>query len=484
MAFRKMVWENRWICLFALAFSIIVLILSPAEPLLYDSALYAGIAKSLLREGCYCFNFQPQPIVPPVFPLLEAAFMLAFGEGFMKPMLAFIAGFTALSSYLLALRISSRRRTALITSVLFMSTPLVIYNSLLPLMDLLFSGMVMLSLWSYLAFMQKGGKGPLVLCAAITAAAVMTRFVGYVIFPIYIIHFLISRKKAHATAKGLVMMLLLAFAFLAPWNAWRLGIQSNEMKVVDQLLLSGYGNLVFRLESFYTGGEPANVVPISIDMIIPLQAVNFARILATLLTLATPLLAIAFGYFLLRPKRFGKSRHDPLLMIWFFAFMFFHTFFFIYFGSRYLIPFMLPLALVFARYLESSVNRRRLLVISLSLLQAASLIGITYADYSSRSAASSTDIFEKAGLWIKENTPADATLLPIGSPTGALAYYGERKVIGANETMPDFLAESNLAYSPFTLQQYLDETGLAFKEVKAFSDARYHIRIYQRDVHA
>ncbi len=479
MDFQRLVSEHKWIVLFATVISVLVFALSPAEPLLYDNALYTDISKNLLKSGCFCSNYQQQPTTPPIFPLLEAGFMLAFGEGFIKPMLAFIAAFAILSSYLLTLRISRNKRTALLSTIFLFMTPLVFYNSLLPLMDLIFSGLIFLSIWSYIEFIEKGSKSNIFICAIITALAIMTKFTGYLLFPIYIIYFLVRRNRLKIGVKQILFLFMLIIIFLLPWSIWRFALASNEAKVAGVFFSGlGYGHLVFRLESFFYNGEPVNMIPLSIDTNVPIQLVNLARILATLIIYATPLMAISFAYFLLKRKKFGKNKYDGLMIIWFFAFFIFHIIGFSYFGARYLIPFALPLAFLFVRFIEANLNKRKLIAISLILLQAVLVVGISYFIFKENLSENNTQIFEEAGLWIRDNTPPVTTVLPLGAPSGALVYYGERKVVGTNETA-DIIVESNFWYS-ISLDQYEKEHGIDFTQIKEFSDSRYFARIYKK----
>ena len=476
----KKVTENKWIIIVSLIVFALIFLFSPAEPMLYDDALYADIAKNLLKNGCFCSNFQVQANTAPMFPLLEAGFMLVFGDNFIKPLLAFIAAFALLSSYVLILKISNSKKTALFSSLFFFSTPLVAYNSLLALMDMLFSGLVFLSIWSFLKLTENGTKANILACSALTSVTLMTRFTGYLLFPIFILFFLLQRRKLRIGLKPVLALLVLVVAFTLPWSIWRFGLASQEIKIAGELISGmGYGHLVFRLESFFYNGDPVNMMPLSIDVNVPIQLVNFVRILATLLAYVTPLMTLVFSYFLTKRKSFKKNKYDNFLIIWFLAFFVFHIIGFSYFGARYAIAFALPIVFVFTRFIETNMQKRRILAVSLIALQILSLIGISYLVFRLNLNANDTQIFEQAGVWIKENTPLDSKVLPFGAPPGALIYYGERKVVGANGTTPNILVRSNFGYST-SIDQYMSDSNEKFVQVQEFSDPKYYVKIYQR----
>ena len=48
-----------------------------------DSALYMGLARSLIAGDGYTFNYAPHAMVPPLFPLIVAGEMKLFGESYL-----------------------------------------------------------------------------------------------------------------------------------------------------------------------------------------------------------------------------------------------------------------------------------------------------------------------------------------------------------------------------------------------------------------
>lgn len=468
------------ILLFAFIYAGIVFIFSPQAPLLYDSALYADIAKNLIKSLCFCSNLELRVNTPPIFPLLAAVSMILTGSLFIKVLLAVISFFGILASYHFILKISNSRRIAMLSAVLFFLTPLVIYNSMLLLMDLIFTITVILSLWTYIRFLEKKDKKSLLLVALIASIAVMTKLVGYLLIPIFVIHFILDRKR-HKTGFGnLLILLVLIAAFLLPWTLWRSSIGLNELRVGDMLISGeGYGHISLAIESFYPSGELMNVNPIALDINVPVQIVNITRILLSLFVYVTPIIILYFAYCLAKLRKRFKGRYDLLLLIWIFSFLLFFAFGFIYFGSRYLIPVVLPIIFFFARFLDSKTEKNKLLTALILAIQLCSILAITYFDSRLVWSKSQTDIFSQSGEWLKANSEPNATILSLGAPDGALMYYGERKVTGLNETVPDYLVKSNFTES-IDVVSYEKQTGTGFYLVKSFSDGNYFAEIYKR----
>jgi 4-amino-4-deoxy-L-arabinose transferase-like glycosyltransferase len=448
--------------------------------LLDDSALYADIARNLLNGACFCSNFKPQPFTPPVFPVLVAISMVLFGGLFIKALLAGVSFFGIIVSYHFILKISNNRRIALLSSALFFLTPLVIYNALLPLIDILFAGLVILSMLAYVVFLEKGDFKTLILLAGIVAITVMTKMVGYLLIFIFVVHFILYRKEHKIGFRKLVILLALIALFLTPWTLWRSSIGLNELNVGNLLLFdSGYGHISVKIESFYPSGEPMNDIPLSLNVNVPPQIVNIARIAVTLLVYVTPLITLYFLYSLVKYKTHFKSRFDSLLLIWIFAFLLYFAFGFFYFGARYLIPAVLPMAYFFSRFLLSKkVEKKKLILISLIAIQLISIIGITYYDSQTRWTRYQTDVFMQTGRWLKDNSDPNATILSPELNT-AMAYYSQREIVNFNETIPDFIVRSNFS-AVIDIQSFEKEMGAKFYLLKSFSDAKYYADIYKR----
>lgn len=472
--------KNRWIIISAAMYSAFIFIFAPAGSLLYDSALYADIAKNVIGNFCYCSNFMMRPSTPPVFPLVVAGSMLLFGGLFIKALLALIAFFGIIASYHFILKISNSRRVALLSSVLFFLTPLVIYNSMLLLMDILFAIFIILSIWSYIRFLEKKDRKTLLILAGIAAITIMTKMVGYLLMPIFVIHFIFNKRRHKIDFSKLLILLILIAAFLLPWTLWRSSIGLNEINVGNLLISGGgYGHISLRIESFYSSGEPMNVNPIAFDVNIPPQIVNVARILASLFVYATPIISLYFAYCLTKTKKRFKGRYDSLLLIWIFTFLAFFAFGFFYFGSRYLIPMVLPMIFFFSRFLDSKIGKDKAIAALIIVIQLFSVLAITYFDSQWVWSKSQTEIFAQSGEWLKNNTEPNARILSLGAPEGALVYYGERRVIGLNETIPDYIVKSNFTQSS-DVDSYEKQTGAGFHMVKSFSDGKYYAEIYKK----
>jgi 4-amino-4-deoxy-L-arabinose transferase-like glycosyltransferase len=476
----KYIQKNKSILLFAIIYSAIVFILSPMSALIDDSALYADIGKNLLNNMCFCSNYELQPFTPPVFPVLVAISMALFGAFFIKALLVGISFFGIIVSYHFIMKISDNKKIALLSSVLFFLTPLVIYNSMLPLIDVLFAALIILSMLAYVTFLENKEFKTLVLLAGLVALTIMTKMVGYLLIFIFVVHFILERKKHKIAFRKLIILLVFIALFLTPWTLWRWSLGLNEVNVGNLLLFdSGYGHISLKIESFYSSGEPMNYVPLSLDINVPPQIVNVARIAVTLFVYVTPLITIYFLYSLTKFRKQFKGRFDSLLLIWIFAFLAYHAFGFFYFGARYLIPAVLPMVYFFSRFLCSKkIEKNKFILISLIAIQLLSVVGITYYDSQFRWTKYQTDIFMQSGEWLRDNTEPGAKILSPGLGT-ALAYYSERKIVDFNETIPDYIVKSNFSTS-IDIESYERETNTKFYLLKSFSDDKYYAEVYKR----
>jgi hypothetical protein len=164
------------------------------------------------------------------------------------------------------------------------------------------------------------------------------------------------------------------------------------------------------------------------------------------------------------------------------TFIIFHIFSFYYFGARYLIPIALPLAYIFSISINYIIKNKKYFLLII-IFQITSIITITFVDSQYRWNKIDTDIFEESGRWLKENTNPNINILPLGAPPGAIYYFAERTVVGIEDSSPDMIVESDFWISQISKESVEEKFGLSYFLIKEFSDSKFNVKIYKKEIH-
>ncbi len=482
MLFKKMFLEIRkkkTIIIFAFLYSILIFSLSPINLPISDSAGYADIGKNLIKEGCFCSNSELQIFRAPLYPLMIAFFMLISGEMFMKLLPSVVSFFLIVVSFCFSLKITGSRKTALLTSVLFAFLPLVFYNSMQILSDILFTLFTITAFWMYVRFLEDSSNRNLVPWSIFTAFAFFTRFTAVLLIPVFFFHFIFAKNQGpgRVRMKKFLSFLLIILIILTPWIFWRASVgPMNEAVVLESRFTNTFEGFI-RLEMIaLENGKPLNANNIAFEAVVPVQVINTARIALMLLIFLTPFVSIFFvyvAYMFLRKDR-DRGSCEFLLFVWVFTFLLFHTMFPYSVDSRYLLPIALPLTILFADRVSGIENQKLFaLFITAQLIISFSII---YVDSQSRWTRIQTEVFQNAGFWLRDNTPLNSTVFSLGAPV--ITYYSERLDVGAKNN-PDYVIESNFVPS-MGIENFMNQTDQRFFLVKEFSDKQYYVKIYRK----
>lgn len=193
---------------------------SPYWRITPDSALYTGLADSIATGRGYTFAGDPQPSIPPVFPLLLSLARRAAGffdpDGSLLDAFVYLNAFAAgagilalVSASLLLGRIGGGRQAAL--ALLFLVTARRFFQfSIVPLTDIPYCAVSWTALWLVLRAESRGGRATWFAAAGFLAIAPLTRLVGMALVAAVGLHYIMllrrSAKRAVAFSRLLVLL--------------------------------------------------------------------------------------------------------------------------------------------------------------------------------------------------------------------------------------------------------------------------------------
>jgi 4-amino-4-deoxy-L-arabinose transferase-like glycosyltransferase len=416
---------------------VVVFLLSPVNPILVDSASYALVARSMLSGTPFVVNGTLVTDVPPFFPAVLAFFMLLFGGLFEKACLALSSFAFLVSVYLLA-RHFAGERAAKVGAIAAFFTPLLLFNSMLALSDVLFATIINFSMISLMRYSKSFRKTDLLAASILLGVSILTR---YSIFPLVLISaLLLGNGGKNKKIAGLAALLFISAAVFLPWFLFThsVGGETLETRLVD-IFLSSMKD-------------------------IPL---NTARIGGTILLFLNPLLLLAFAYSLFSSKNRKKY---AVLLIWVILFIMSTILVPSRYGvsSRYMIPMVVPMAIIFASEAFSLKNSRHLYALLAIFFLISSLL--VYYDATTRWMKYNTQVYTETGEWLYSNTDKNASILCINAPCAAISFYSERNV-SAEMKNPYCVVFSNFNGT---------EAGASIIPVlcKSYGDGRFRADIY------
>lgn len=176
------------------------------NPVTGDSVFYSLAAEFFSREGRFMHTEIDQVGIMFLSPshccgfnIVSAIFFKVgefFGEGrfFTKLVPPLAGGFTILLTYLLALRLSGRRSTALLAAIIFASLPLTLYMSTVIYIDMFLTFLVTANLYFFVLATKKKEPLPWTWVAISLAFALLTKLTAvsllatYALFSIFLWH--------------------------------------------------------------------------------------------------------------------------------------------------------------------------------------------------------------------------------------------------------------------------------------------------------
>jgi 4-amino-4-deoxy-L-arabinose transferase-like glycosyltransferase len=183
-----------------------------------DSFQYFGLARTLSETG----NFPPhQFMLPPGFPAIIAPFF-QFGDLPLLPLRILFSicwAMTAALTYLLH-REELGRKPALVAGLLVALSPVLFRSTLVPLSEPIFTVLALLTVIIMAAWWRRPVRNwwSVSLGGLLTAAAIMVRSMGLVLFPA--MAFAMLHHRAQTMTRRAIWVGIFAFCSLAPLAAW------------------------------------------------------------------------------------------------------------------------------------------------------------------------------------------------------------------------------------------------------------------------
>ncbi len=280
-----------------------------------DSALYLELGESLAGGKGYVFNGEPHTYVPPGYPLIIAAVVKVFGNGFgAYRLLMSVMGLVAAAlGLLLAVRLFGRD-AGLLAGGVFALNHVLLQNSTLATSDVHFAVIVLAGLNALVsAGARERPSGTWILAAALTIGlAPLVRVNGWGVPPAAAIY-LLSRWPREGWASRIIWVgafLAICVLPVAIWDLWRSpqplsfseGSYFNavsERSIYDQLQVIADSLLNYVPEMSYalTGVAAKDVL---LEFVVPaLVLLGWITALKEGELLLVPLTAIQFGGLLL-----------------------------------------------------------------------------------------------------------------------------------------------------------------------------------------
>jgi 4-amino-4-deoxy-L-arabinose transferase-like glycosyltransferase len=207
--------------IFLIMMSIPYFYISLSSPIIFgDEGYHIGAAKIMasgtipkyaVLTGSDAYNVGY--IYPPLYSLIMAVAYLIGGLGFIKLMIPVFTILTSIVIYLFLRKISMQRE-GLIASLIFLAVPnTVLYGTLAYTDSLLALFLTLFLYFMHLSFESKGLKC-FAFCGLFAGLAMLTKGIGAISIPIFILAFLFRKSKDF---KGLSVFLLISLALLSIW---------------------------------------------------------------------------------------------------------------------------------------------------------------------------------------------------------------------------------------------------------------------------
>jgi 4-amino-4-deoxy-L-arabinose transferase-like glycosyltransferase len=358
-------------------------------PLSWDSAIYLDNAEYFIGN-----NYLYDEIRPPVAPLLIGIYFLVSNDLFILSLI-WIAMRTAMYVviYMLLFRLSKSRGVAFFTIMLLVFNPITLSIPLFmtEYLTILFIG---LSLWYFHNYLD-GRKGHIYLAFLLAGLAFLTRYYAIFLAGVYIIYFLIYRRKS-LLEKRTWLAFLVGLMPVLIWMMWN--------QIVYQDFLFSIGRAFFHIQVdassdpayYYLFGQNYNLLNLLYIFIVP----------------------FAIGLYSAK-----KRKQYRTMALWFVLYLLSISFI-QHKLSRYLFFLLIPMyffAIVGTRDIMKTHTKKPAAfapVIVFLLLLPAVFGPVDFNEQFGKG-------YEEIGLYLQKNTPADAIV--VASPSPQVAYYGRRR---------------------------------------------------------
>jgi|GEM_PF-7071934 4-amino-4-deoxy-L-arabinose transferase-like glycosyltransferase len=482
---------DKFAILVAVVYSLIIFFISPIQLPIVDDAGYADVAQSIFLRHSFQTNFETDVITAPGLPFLLAGAMFLFGNLFIKSFLVIISFSTIISAYLLVKELKNER-IAFFSSLFMIFIPEFIWASGVLLSDVPFLPFLFMAMYFYLKTLKGGKNLSAALCGIFTGVSILIRYVGLVLPFIFLIHYLTVRHKMRVSFTQVLLFILLLLSSLAPWTLREIsfGTYPGASHIERFEKSEVYG--VFDIEVYSVNYPSGSIRERGIDINIktPVEAFLTTRIFGIMILYLTPVVVIVFVVRLFKMK---YSWEDKLLLLWIGIFILFHIFVPNDFSVRYILPFSLPLMVIFSEAMLEIIHRKIIiaLVLGVFIISSSTLM---FHDYNNRWKKADTTVYMEAGKWLKENTEETQVIYGFGVSEGAIPFYANRKYISLGDPTttedimrikkvnPEILLVGKMEpifHRKFNETKVINQLG-DYHLVKSFEDNNFYVHIYVR----
>lgn len=209
--------------------------LTPHWRLHPDSAVYIGLAESMVQGKGYSFNGTPHLLYPPVFPLMLVPLVWCFGRNFLavRVLSVLLASCNVYLTYRL-LRACVGERTALILAAMVGFSVFVIEYTTFELTEIPYTFFSLLGLLAGRRLLRESGRGLrwAFLTALILVAAFMTKLVGLALV-LGICAALLNKFVRAKNSRQLGKLAVIVLICFVPLSLWIFRVQRTLKQGID-----------------------------------------------------------------------------------------------------------------------------------------------------------------------------------------------------------------------------------------------------------
>jgi 4-amino-4-deoxy-L-arabinose transferase-like glycosyltransferase len=211
------------IAVFLVAMAIIIYATPFGLGLGFDSVAYISAARNL-KSGVglgriTCVGFKPMTLWPPFYPITLAGLGLLGLDPIRSSRAISVAGYalTIFVAALLIYRISRKILPLVLISVLFLSSASIVNTFSWAMSEALYIPISLVSLYLLYEYMENGRRAYLIGSAIFIGLAMVTRYVGIALLPVWLIILAVSENASvrEKIKNGLIGLVLAGFPLLA-----------------------------------------------------------------------------------------------------------------------------------------------------------------------------------------------------------------------------------------------------------------------------
>ncbi len=229
--------------LIIIIFGLLYFIMLISLPLFGDATIYGRITKNIIDDGL--FNIT-EIKYPPIYSLLQSILFLFFHDNGMKAIILIGILLLSLSLYLLIKEITNNKTLALISIIIVLASPKLIFYSARMYMEVFLSAFFIFTIFLLLRFVEANNKSYLILLSFFTAISAIIKQQGLVIlFPAVcaFLIFLYLKSGENKILKGHILIFILIFLLITIAPYWILFHSDGKiMPGIEEFKIGNFSN--------------------------------------------------------------------------------------------------------------------------------------------------------------------------------------------------------------------------------------------------